>query len=108
VRADRCQLGTDYASLETAARPRSGGNHALFCGRDGIRLKGSSEPVKWPEGGWRAAVSGLPSRQHTHIPALMPPHHVAQVSRGDHFDLISPLVQVPNHLDPAAGGERDA
>lgn len=49
-----------------------------------------------------------PSRQHPDIAALMPFHHVTQLSRSDHLDLVAPLVQVPSHLDPAARGERDA
>ena len=38
----------------------------------------------------------------------MPFHQLPQLRRGDDLNPVAPLVQVPGHLDPAAGGERDA
>ena len=42
-----------------------------------------------------------PSRQHPQISPLKPFHHRPQGLGLDDPDLIAPLVEVPNHLDPA-------
>jgi hypothetical protein len=38
----------------------------------------------------------------------MPFHKLPQFCRGNYLDLVTPLIEMPSHLDPAAGGKRDA
>ena len=40
------------------------------------------------------------SRQHPQIPPLKPFHHYPQGLGLDDLDLIAPLVEMPNHLNP--------
>lgn len=74
------------------------------AGSDAIRIsKAIIAPDRAARDGTRVPVSG----QGREIAATVGLDEDAQLRRGNHIDPITPLIEVPRHLQPAPGSEPD-